>query len=65
MVNDDINITFQQKITERYSNEAVIFYVRRLKCIVDGQIFTEVQPTKDFNESVSRAKTSVMDWLNA
>ena len=64
MVDDGDGVTtFQQVITDRYTNEAVIFYVRRLKSIVDGQIFTEVQPSKDWDESYSRAKTAVKDWL--
>lgn len=51
-------------IAQKYRHVAVLFYVRRLTAQLEEKLFIEVQPAKDWDERINRAKTAVIGLLS-
>lgn len=51
-------------IPQKYKNDAVLFYVRRLTAQLEEKPFNEKPPSKDWEERLSRAKTAITSLIS-
>jgi len=49
----------QKQIEKRYTTSQLGWYARKLQAHLDQRVFSEIPPAKDWDERLSRAKTSM------